>query len=155
MEKGTKGRRCTSASHRQMRDNVQNRLNDLQQKFFDFQAARKEARIGDVAVLEEQMYRDLCEWKNELDVPSPASSLLGDSIGSFSDDIGRLLQLYEEEDDATSGIAKQSTMKLERGPESDIEGLNLSNILTFQDVRSFVYLFCSCGYNLKKVFHPI
>lgn len=28
----------------------------------------------------------------------------GGSLGSFSSEIGRLLQLYEEEDDATSGL---------------------------------------------------
>nr|GFD10508.1 transcription factor VOZ1-like [Tanacetum cinerariifolium] len=39
--------------------------------------------------------------------PSPASSSSlhqGASLGSFSPDISRLLQLYAEEDDATSGL---------------------------------------------------
>ncbi|KAG9147603.1 hypothetical protein Leryth_007396 [Lithospermum erythrorhizon] len=47
----------------------------------------------------------LCEWKAELSEPSPASSLQGGSLGPFSSDICRLLQLCEEEDDATSALA--------------------------------------------------
>lgn len=59
-----------------MVDNAKNRLNFLQEQFTDLQAARKEGRAGDVAVLEEQVYQNLREWKAELCTPSPASSLL-------------------------------------------------------------------------------
>ncbi|KAI3498729.1 hypothetical protein L1887_34509 [Cichorium endivia] len=74
--------------------------------FTDLQSARKESRSIDVAVLEEQVNQMLKEWKNELNEPSPASSLQqGASVGPFSPDISRLLQLCDEEDDATSGLA--------------------------------------------------
>lgn len=75
MQKGTKSK-CTSASHHLLMDNAKNRLNDLQERFADLQAARKEGRNNDVSVLEEQMYQSLREWKAEIDVPSPANSLL-------------------------------------------------------------------------------
>ncbi|KAI3740682.1 hypothetical protein L2E82_31152 [Cichorium intybus] len=74
--------------------------------FTDLQSARKESRGIDVAVLEEQVNQMLKEWKNELDAPSPASSLQqGASFETFPPDISKLLQLCEEEDDATSGLA--------------------------------------------------
>ncbi|KAJ7968628.1 transcription factor VOZ1-like [Quillaja saponaria] len=60
----------------------------------------------DAAVLEEQVHQMLREWKSELNEPSPASSLQqGGSLGSFSTDICRLLQLCDEEDDASSPLA--------------------------------------------------
>lgn len=68
--------KCISASHQLMVDNAKNRLNNLQERFTDLQAARKEGRAGDVAVLEEQVYQSLREWKAELCAPSPATSLL-------------------------------------------------------------------------------
>lgn len=75
MEKGTKSK-CSSTSHHLLMDNAKNRLNVLQERFFDLQAARQEGRISDVAMLEEQVYQSLREWKAELDAPSPATSLL-------------------------------------------------------------------------------
>ncbi|KAI5391077.1 Transcription factor voz1 [Lathyrus oleraceus] len=69
----------------------------------DLQFVGKESRTIDAAVLEEQVHQMLREWKAELNEPSPASSLQqGGSLGSFSTDICRLLQLCEEEDDASS-----------------------------------------------------
>ncbi|KAI4371745.1 hypothetical protein MLD38_010061 [Melastoma candidum] len=104
MRKGSKNY-CKSASHRLFKDKAKNRVDDLQGVFADLQFARKESRNVDVAVLEEQVHQMLREWKAELNEPSPASSLQqGGSLGSFSSDICRLLQLYEEEDDATSPL---------------------------------------------------
>ena len=68
--------KCTSASHNLLLDNAKFRLNDIQERFSNLQAARVEGRISDVAVLEEQVYQSLREWKAELEAPSPASSLL-------------------------------------------------------------------------------
>ncbi|EOX99553.1 Vascular plant one zinc finger protein isoform 4 [Theobroma cacao] len=116
--------KCISASHQLMVDNAKNRLNNLQERFTDLQAARKEGRAGDVAVLEEQVYQSLREWKAELCAPSPATSLLGGSLGSFSDDINRLLQLYEEEDDASSPLKGPAVLK----PETDVQSLNPCNL---------------------------
>uniref|UniRef100_A0A6N2KZQ0 Transcription factor VOZ1 n=1 Tax=Salix viminalis TaxID=40686 RepID=A0A6N2KZQ0_SALVM len=97
---------CKSASHKLFKDKAKNRVDDLQGMFLDLQFARKESRTVDVAVLEEQVHQMLREWKSELNEPSPASSLQqGGSLGSFSTDICRLLQLCEEEDDATSALA--------------------------------------------------
>lgn len=66
--------KCTSISHQTLIDNAKNRVSDLQERFTNLQAARTEGRIGDVAVLEEQVYQSLREWKAELNAPSPASS---------------------------------------------------------------------------------
>ncbi|KAF7803380.1 transcription factor VOZ1-like [Senna tora] len=97
---------CKSASHKLFKDKAKNRVDDLQLMFMDLQFARKESRTVDAAVLEEQVHQMLREWKAELNEPSPASSLQqGGSLGSFSTDICRLLQLCEEEDDATSPLA--------------------------------------------------
>ncbi|XAR59194.1 hypothetical protein NMG60_11014898 [Bertholletia excelsa] len=105
MGKGSKSGGCKSASHQLFKDRAKNRVDDLQGMFSDLQSARKESRTIDVAVLEEQVHQMLREWKAELNEPSPASSLQGGSLGSFSCDIYRLLQLCEEEDDATSALA--------------------------------------------------
>ncbi|KDP31759.1 hypothetical protein JCGZ_12220 [Jatropha curcas] len=128
MQKGTKSK-CSSASHHLMVDNAKNRLNVLQERFFNLQAARKEGRIGDISILEEQVYQSLREWKAELDAPSPASSLHGGSVGNFSDDIGRLLQLYEEQDDATSALAEQPILE----HEPNVQSLNIGNFTAFED----------------------
>nr|TKS11697.1 hypothetical protein D5086_0000069950 [Populus alba] len=131
MQKGKKSK-CTSMPHHLLMDNAKTRLNDLHERFSNLQAARKEGWNTDVAVLEEQVYQGLREWKAELDVPSPANSLLDTSLGSFSDDIGRLLQLYEEEDDATSPLTMQSVLKPEMQPEPNFQNLNPGNLTTFQ-----------------------
>ncbi|KAK4743720.1 hypothetical protein SAY87_010032 [Trapa incisa] len=97
---------CKSASHKQFKDRAKNRVDDLQGMLTDLQFARKENRSTYVNVLEEQVHQMLREWKSELNEPSPASSLQqGGSLASFSSDIYRLLQLCEEEDDATSALA--------------------------------------------------
>ncbi|XP_073038507.1 transcription factor VOZ1-like [Primulina eburnea] len=106
MRKGSKTGACKSASHQLFKDRAKNRVDDLQGMFSDLQSARKDSRTIDVNLLEEQVHQMLREWKSELNEPSPASSLQQDgSLGSFSSEICRLLQLYEEEDDATSALA--------------------------------------------------
>ncbi|CAI9087361.1 OLC1v1021417C1 [Oldenlandia corymbosa var. corymbosa] len=105
MGKGTKSGACKSATHQLFKDRAKNRVDDLQGMFSDLQSARKDSRSNDVAVLEEQVHQMLREWKAELNEPSPASSLQAGSLGSFSSDINRLLQLYDVEDDATSALA--------------------------------------------------
>ncbi|KAF5810931.1 putative transcription factor VOZ family [Helianthus annuus] len=112
MGRGTK-------SHRILKDRAMNRVDDLQLMFMDLQSARKESRNIDMVVLEEQVHQMLKEWKKELNQPSPASSLhQGGSLGSFSPDISRLLQLCDEEDDGvTSGLA---------APKPDPDAHNIS-----------------------------
>ncbi|KAM0058621.1 putative transcription factor VOZ1/VOZ2 [Helianthus debilis subsp. tardiflorus] len=85
----------------------------------DLQSARKESRNTDMVVLEEQVHQMLKEWKKEHNQPSPASSLhQGGSLGSFSPDISRLLQLCDEDDDGvTSGLA---------APKPDLDAHNIS-----------------------------
>ncbi|KAH9748880.1 transcription factor VOZ1 [Citrus sinensis] len=95
---------CKSASHKLFKDKAKTRVDDLQGKFLDLQFARKESRTVDVSLLEEQVHQMLREWKAELHEPSPASSLQQDGSLGFSSDIYRLLQLCEEEDDATSTL---------------------------------------------------
>ncbi|KAK8984511.1 hypothetical protein V6N11_047732 [Hibiscus sabdariffa] len=108
-------------------DKAKNRVDDLQGMFLDLQFARKESRSIDVAVLEEQVHQMLREWRAELNEPSPASSLQqGGSLGSFSTDICRLLQLCEEEDDATSILAVPK-------PEPDNQNLQAGDSAAFQE----------------------
>ncbi|KAI8003144.1 Transcription factor VOZ1 [Camellia lanceoleosa] len=99
MRKGSKSGGYKSASHQIFKDRAKNHVGDLQGMFTNLQSVRKESRTIDVAVLEEQVHQMLREWKSELNEPSPASFLQGGSLGSFSSDIYRLLQLCEEEDD--------------------------------------------------------
>lgn len=124
MGKGSKSGACKSASHQLFKDRAKNRVDDLQGMFSDLQSARKESRSIDVAVLEEQVHQMLREWKAELNEPSPASSLQGGSLGSFSSDIYRLLQLCEEEDDATSALA---------APKSEPDAQKADNAAVFQE----------------------
>lgn len=75
MMSGSKSK-CGSASHQLLMDNSKNRLNDLQERFSSLRTARKDGRVNDVVVLEEQVNQILREWNSELSAPSPASSLL-------------------------------------------------------------------------------
>ncbi|KAE8659687.1 Transcription factor VOZ1 [Hibiscus syriacus] len=126
MGKGSKIN-CKSASHELFKDRAKNRVDDLQGIFLDLQFARKESRNTDVAVLEEQVHQMLREWKAELNEPSPASSLQqGGSLGSFSSDICRLLQLCEDEDDATSVLAAPK-------PEPNDQNLQVGDTAAFQE----------------------
>ncbi|KOM31587.1 hypothetical protein LR48_Vigan01g114200 [Vigna angularis] len=119
---------CKSASHRLFKDKAKNRVDDLQVMFLDLQFARKESRTVDAAVLEEQVHQMLREWKAELNEPSPASSLQqGGSLGSFSTDICRLLQLCDEEDDASSPLAAPK-------PEPNDQTLQARGKVGFQEM---------------------
>ncbi|OAY80586.1 Transcription factor VOZ1, partial [Ananas comosus] len=96
----------SAASHRALRERAKGRVDELQGILAALQSARRDGRPADVAALEERVHRLLRRWRAELDEPSPApsSSLLGNSGGSsdLSSYIRRMLQLNEEEDDATS-----------------------------------------------------
>ncbi|WZZ48276.1 hypothetical protein YC2023_048383 [Brassica napus] len=99
---------CVSSSHQ----NLVEKLMQLQERFSHLQAARKEGRVNDHAVLEAQISQNLREWQAELSAPSPESSLLGGgSIRDFSEEIARLLKLNDEEDDATSSFKEHTVSK--------------------------------------------
>ncbi|KAE8700526.1 Transcription factor VOZ1 [Hibiscus syriacus] len=84
----------------------------------------------------EQVHQMLREWKAELNEPSLASSLQqGGSPGSFSSDICRLLQLCEEEDDATSVLAAPK-------PETNDQNLQVGDTAAFQEVNMSIKLIC-------------
>ncbi|KAK8943300.1 Transcription factor VOZ1 [Platanthera guangdongensis] len=112
------GKGCRSVSHQIFKDKAKNRVDDLQGMFSDLQSARRESRAGDVTVLEEQVNQMLREWKAELNDASPATSLLGNSRVSsdLSSEIRRLLQIGEEEDDATSQFAELAQTNLKSEP---------------------------------------
>ncbi|MCO5571716.1 hypothetical protein L7F22_025463 [Adiantum nelumboides] len=106
---GSQGRHHSSRSsaHSQsFKAKAKNRVDDLQGLFCSLQQARKENRGGDVAMLEEQVNQMLREWKVELHEASPANSLAiaSPSSSELSSDMQRLLQLTEEDDDATSSL---------------------------------------------------
>ncbi|KAL1187975.1 Transcription factor VOZ2 [Cardamine amara subsp. amara] len=97
---------CVSSTHQ----NLLVKLRELQERFCHLQAARKEGRLHDHALLEAQISQNLSEWQAELAAPSPESSLLGESI---SQEIARLLNLKDEEDDATSSLKEHAAPKPE------------------------------------------
>ncbi|KAJ3695250.1 hypothetical protein LUZ60_000627 [Juncus effusus] len=93
----------SAVKHQMFKDKARNRVDDLQDKFSDLQSAIKDSRTADAALLEAQVHQMLREWKAELNEPSPASSLQGNThVSSDPSDILRHLQLREVEDDATS-----------------------------------------------------
>ncbi|KAL6538664.1 Transcription factor voz1 [Orobanche gracilis] len=122
MGKGSRSGACKSASHHLFKDRAKDRVDDLQGMFSDLQSARKESRTVDVAVLEEQVHQMLREWKSELNKTSPASS---------SQQICRLLQLGEDEDDATSSLA---------APKPDPDAPELVNGFTSQVEQGLLLL---------------
>lgn len=84
------GKNCKSGSHRLFKAKAKNRVDDLQGMFNDLQSARKESRIADIAVLEEQVHQMLREWRAELNEVSPACSLQVSS----PDDLDRRILLF-------------------------------------------------------------
>ncbi|KAL5203341.1 hypothetical protein ABZP36_014293 [Zizania latifolia] len=109
---GGKGSR-SSSRHQQFRNLAKTRVDDLQEMFSGLQSARKESRSADAAFLEEQVHHMLREWRAELSVPSPASSLQNSQSQGNNREASdppsetlRLLHLAvaEEEDDATSKL---------------------------------------------------
>jgi hypothetical protein len=65
-----------SRGSQHFRAKATNRVNDLQGMVSELQQARRENRVKDIALLEEQMHQMLREWKAELREAFPASSLL-------------------------------------------------------------------------------
>ncbi|KAL3617071.1 Transcription factor voz1 [Castilleja foliolosa] len=121
-----KGSKSGVGSHQVFKDRAKNRVDDLQGMFSDLQSARKESRSIDVAVLEEQVHQMLREWKAELNEPSPATSLQQEGSLGFSSEICRLLQLCDEEDDATSSLAAPA-------PKPDPDAQKIVNGSTSQE----------------------
>ncbi|KAG0577499.1 hypothetical protein M758_5G153900 [Ceratodon purpureus] len=108
MQKPMAGKQRGSRSSQHFRAKANNRVDDLQGMVMELQQARREGRLKDVALLEEQMHQMLREWKAELREASPASSLLqvaSPCSSELSSDMERLLQLNDEDDDATSKAA--------------------------------------------------
>ncbi|XP_073300220.1 transcription factor VOZ1-like isoform X2 [Primulina huaijiensis] len=132
MGKSSKNGASKPASHQLFKDRAKNRVDDLQGMFSNLQSARKESRTVDVNLLEEQVHQMLREWKAELNEPSPASSLQQcGSLGSFSSEICRLMQLCEEKDDATSTLAAP---KLEPEPDTQ-KGFEVSKGIQEQGLQ--------------------
>lgn len=121
-----------STAHQLFKTKAKNRVDDLQGMFTDLQHARKESRVSDAVVLEEQVHQLLREWKAELHEASPNTSLLEASLCSsdLSSDMWRLLQLHEEEDDATSVLAAPCSSKLQFNENT----LESANPTSFQEV---------------------
>ncbi|PRQ50002.1 putative transcription factor VOZ family [Rosa chinensis] len=126
MIKDSKGK-CESSSHKLLKEKAKTRVDYLQAFLTNLKSATKESRTDDNATLEE-VNKMLQEWKAELNEPSPASSLLADSLGSFSEELARLLRT-DEEDDATSPLKELLPTK----PESDLQNLHLGNLVQFTE----------------------
>ncbi|KAF4354365.1 transcription factor VOZ1 [Cannabis sativa] len=124
--------KCESVSHQNLKEKTKHRVDDLQRIFSNLESARKDSRPGDIAVFEEQVHQMLREWKVELSEPTPASSLLGGSLGSFSEELARLLQQYDVEDDATSPLKELPHPKPEPDPELNLENFDVGNFSAFE-----------------------
>ncbi|KAB1216523.1 Transcription factor VOZ1 [Morella rubra] len=122
MHKGLKSK-CKSASHQLLKESAKSRVNHLEEVFSNLQSARKESRANDIMIFEQQVNQMLRDWKSELNEPSPASSLVDDSLGSFTEELAQLLQQYEEEDDATSPLKELEPLK----PQADLQNPQASN----------------------------
>ncbi|CAH9112156.1 unnamed protein product [Cuscuta europaea] len=134
MGKGSRSYAGRSSSYQVFKDRAKNRVDDLQGMLTDLQSLRKESRTIEVAVLEEQLNQMLREWKSELNELSSSSSLQGGSLVFNTSDLCRLVQLGEEEDDATSALAAP---KQEPGAQKVYaacypEGLNETPVLQGQ-----------------------
>ncbi|XP_072967241.1 transcription factor VOZ1-like [Typha angustifolia] len=157
------GKGCRSGSHKLFKDKAKNRVDDLQEMFSDLQSARKESRTADVAVLEEQVHQMLREWKAELNEPSPASSLIGSARVSSNppSDFLRLLQLSEEEDDATSkmsvGNLKHEVEDVGQPDRSGVGGGGTAdfheNYYVNQELKEDTFLFAENKSNLPTGQH--
>ncbi|CAL9065049.1 unnamed protein product [Musa banksii] len=140
------GTGCKSALHHLHRDKARNRVDDLQ-------SAIKDCRAADVAVLEEQVHQRLRECWAELNQPSPATSLQvieSEADLSFCLFTLRLLQLSEEEDDATSKLAelafgntpKPELVELQQADVGAAQGGRAAN---FQEVNTNLIFFSLCS----------
>lgn len=67
--------KCGTSSHGAMKEKAKNWVDELQGIFTSLQYARKESRANDIVILEEQVHQLLREWKEELNEPTPTSSL--------------------------------------------------------------------------------
>ncbi|XP_054815128.1 transcription factor VOZ1-like isoform X2 [Prosopis cineraria] len=116
-----------SSSDPSMKNKAKQLVDDLQGIFVKLRTAREENR--DIVIFEEQVHQMLQEWKTELNKPSPASSLADGNFGLFPEELAQLLQELEEEDNATSELAKSAPLKT----EPDLHNTNDSNHSSFQD----------------------
>ncbi|KAI9093245.1 hypothetical protein K1719_027259 [Acacia pycnantha] len=121
--------RYGSSSNPSMKNKAKHLVDDLQGIFTKLRSAREENRSNDVVMFEEQLHQTLQEWKTELNKPSPASSLADGNLGLLSEEIAQLLQDLEEEDDATSRLAKSALLKT----EPDLHNTDKTNHSSFQE----------------------
>ncbi|XP_028761660.1 transcription factor VOZ1-like [Neltuma alba] len=118
-----------SSSDPSMKNKAKQLVDDLQGIFTKLRSAREENRSNDIIIYEELVHQTLQEWKTELNAPSPASSLADGNLGLFSEELAQLLQELEEEDDATSELAKSAPLKT----EPDLHNINETNRSSFQE----------------------
>ncbi|XP_009354289.2 transcription factor VOZ1 [Pyrus x bretschneideri] len=135
MLKDSKGK-CEAASHKLLKEKAKTRVQELQGMVTNIQNARKEGRTADIAIWEDQMHQMLGGWGAELNDPSPASSLHGGShgsLGSFSEELARLLKQHcDEKDDAESPLKELPQPKLE-GPEPNLQNPHSINFTEFTE----------------------
>ncbi|KAK4286112.1 hypothetical protein QN277_002718 [Acacia crassicarpa] len=121
--------RYGSSSDPSMKKRAKHLVDDLQGIFTKLRSAREENRSNDVVMLEEQVHQTLQEWKTELNKPSPASSLADGNLGLFSEELAQIFQDLEEQDDATSRLAKSALLKT----EPDLHNTDKTNHSSFQE----------------------
>ncbi|CAN0896769.1 Transcription factor VOZ1 [Linum grandiflorum] len=123
-----------SKSRHHFKNVAKNWVNDHEGRLSDLRAAVREGRQGDFEVLAEQVFQSIGELRTELNAPTPASSLqAGGSVGSVSDQLNRLLQRWDVEDDATSAPAQFPVMEPQHGTEQINDSLPLGDFTAYHD----------------------
>lgn len=113
----------------QLSEKARKLIDDIPEIMTNCQLAWKGGRTGDSTVLVEQLLRLLSDLKAEINASSPASPIPVDSLGSFSEEIQRMLRVCDEQDDATSTLVELAGLK----PAPDIEGFQITNFKTAQE----------------------
>ncbi|XP_048127027.1 transcription factor VOZ1-like isoform X3 [Rhodamnia argentea] len=144
--------KCEAATQQQLSEKARKLIDDIQEIMKEFQLAWKRGRTGDTSVMVEQVLQSFSDLKAEINASSPASPIPVDSLGSFSEDIQRMLQLYDEQGDATSTLVELAGLE----PEPDTQSFQTANFTAAQEA-DFVNFeqqvpgsqeFYQCGINL-------
>ncbi|KAI3439873.1 uncharacterized protein J3R85_004291 [Psidium guajava] len=121
--------KCGATTQQQLSEKARKLIDDIQEIMKEFQLAWKRGQTADTSVLVEQVLQSFSDLKAEINASSPASPIPVDSLGSFSEDIQRMLQLYDEQDDATSTLVELASWK----PEPDTQIFQTANFTAAQE----------------------
>ncbi|KAI4383330.1 hypothetical protein MLD38_009180 [Melastoma candidum] len=100
------------APQNKLSDKAKKLVDDIQTVLAKFVLASTKPQADEINSLVEEVLRLGNDLKSEINASCPASPIPADSLGSFLE-IQRMLQLYEEQDDATSNLVELTGLKTE------------------------------------------